>query len=320
MGIASDTSMDLKLKRSIDGKKRELDHYRPFPASVVRRLGEQFTLEWTYNSNAIEGNTLSLHETELVMSRGLTVGGKTLREHFEVLNHVDAIEHLKSFVDNKRDLSEDLVLAIHRDVMNRIDEDEAGMYRRHNVRIVGAEHIPPSAIKIRRMMAELMTWYHENRRVMWPPELATSLHYQLVHIHPFMDGNGRTARLLMNFVLIMHGYPPAVILNVDRKKYYRVLKEADRGTMEPFVDFVGRAVNRSLVIYLNAIKPSTETPDERGGYMTLREAADFCSYSQEYLSFLARTGKLEAVKIRRNWMTSREALNEYIETHGQDQK
>lgn len=319
MGV-SDISMDPKLKRSIDGKKRELDRYRPFPASVVRRLDEQFTLEWTYNSNAIEGNTLSLQETDLVMNRGLTVGGKSLREHFEVINHVDAIEHLKSIVEKKRDLSEDLVLGVHRDVLNRIDENEAGMYRRHNVRIVGAGHMPPSAINIRRMMEEVMTWYHENSGAMWPPELAALLHYQLVHIHPFMDGNGRTARLLMNFVLMRHGYPPAVILNVDRKKYYRVLKEADRGTMEPFVDFVGRAVNRSLVIYLNAIRPSTETPDERGGYMTLREAADHCSYSPEYLSLLARTGKLEAVKFGRNWMTSREALNEYIENHGQDQK
>jgi excisionase family DNA binding protein len=250
---------------------------------------------------------------------GLTIGGKSLREHFEVINHVDAIQHLKSVAEKKQDLSESVILRIHRDVLSRIDEKEAGMYRRHNVRIMGADHIPPAATRIRRFMKELMTWYHEKSEAMWPPELAALLHYQLVHIHPFMDGNGRTARLLMNFVLMRHGYPPAVILNVDRKKYYRVLMEADRETMEPFVDFVGRAVNRSLIIYLNAIMPSTETPDERGGYMTLREAADLCSYSQEYLSFLARTGRLEAVKFGRTWMTSREALNEYVESHGQDQ-
>ncbi len=320
MEVQSDTIMDRKLKRSIEGKKRELDRYRPFPPAVVRRLSEQFALEWTYNSNAIEGNTLSLRETELVMNRGLAIGGKSLREHFEVINHVGAIERLRLFVDQKTDLSGDFVREIHRDILKNIDESQAGLYRRHNVRIMGAVHIPPSAMKVRGLMDELVAWYHETNRTTWPPEVAALIHHRLVHIHPFMDGNGRTARLIMNFVLMKHGYPPAVILAVDRKKYYRVLQAADQGNTNAFVDFVGRSVNRSLIIYLNAMKPSTENLGGNGGYITLAEAAERSPYSQEYLSLLARTGKLEAVKFSRNWVTSLEALEEYVENHGRTRR
>jgi Fic family protein len=298
------------LLRSIEGKKRELDSFRPFSTEIVRKLEEQFIVEWTYNSNAIEGNTLTLKETELVINRGLTIGKKSLKDHFEAINHKEGIQFLYNFVKKKKELDEDTILALHKKILKNIDDTQAGHYRTSNVMITGAIHIPPSAVKIKRLMNEFFEWYYENKKKLSTAELAAWVHYKIVHIHPFIDGNGRTARLLMNLILLQNGYPPAVILHVDRQKYYRALKEADREKYGNFINFIGRSIERSLLIYLNALKSKGDKKD-RYGYISLREASKFCDYGIEYLSFLARTGKLQAVKIRRNWMTTREAIMEY---------
>ena len=296
----------------IEEKKRELDSLRPFSPEIVRKLEEQFIVEWTYNSNAIEGNTLTLQETELVISRGLTIGNKSLIEHFEALNHKEGIQYLYNFVKKKKDLNEETLFAVHKIILKNIDDLEGGHYRRSNVMITGSIHIPPSAIKIQRLMDDFFEWYYENKKKLSVACLAAWVHYKIVYIHPFIDGNGRTARLLMNLILIKHGYPPAVILNVDRKKYYRLLKEADKENFFGFFDFIGRSIERSLLIYLNALKSKNDKEDKYG-YISLQEAAKLCDYSIEYLSFLARTGKIKAIKIRRNWMTTREALSDYID-------
>jgi Fic family protein len=300
------------LLHSIEGKKRELDALRPFSTELVRKLEEQFTVECTYNTNAIEGNTLTLRETELVINRGLTIGKKSLKEHFEAINHKDGINYLYDFVQKKKELDENAIFALHKIILKNIDNIDGGHYRTSNVMITGAIHIPPSAIKIQRLMNEFFEWYYTYKTELSIAELAAWVHYKLVHIHPFIDGNGRTARLLMNLVLIQNGYPPAVILNVDRKKYYRVLKDADREKYNDFFDFIGRSIERSLLIYLNAMKSKNDIEDKYG-YISLQEATKLCDYGIEYLSFLARTGKLQAVKIRRNWMTTREAVLEYLE-------
>lgn len=304
--------MDQKLLKSIEGKKKELDKFRPFPASLVKKLDDEFSLEWTYNSNALEGNTLSLQETELVINRGITIGGKSLGEHFEAINHKDAIDYLYSFCRKKADVSEEFILKLHSMILKNIDKDYAGKYRQHNVRIVGSYHMPPDAQKIPRLMHEFIDWYYQNKRKISIPELSSQVHYKLVQIHPFIDGNGRTARLLMNLVLVRNGYPPAIIMNLDRKKYYRVLKEADMENTEPFNDFIGKSIERSLVLFLNTMTPAAQWKKEKQGYISLQEATRYCDYSQEYLSFLARTGKLPAIKFGRNWMTTQEAINEYV--------
>jgi Fic family protein len=304
--------IDSGLLKSIEGKKRELDAFRPFSPELVRKLREQFTVEWTYNSNAIEGNTFTLQETDLVINRGLTIGNKTLKEHFEAINHKEGIGYLYDFIKKRKVLDESVVLAIHKIILNNINKTDAGRYRKENVMILGAIHLPPSAVKIPRLMAEFMEWYYEYKTKLSTVELAAWVHYKIAHIHPFIDGNGRTARLLMNLILLQHGYPPAVILHIDRKKYYRVLKEADREKYTGYFNFIGRATERSLLIYLNALKSKNDTED-RYGYISLREAAKLCNYGMEYLSYLARTGRLSAIKIRRNWMTTREALMDYVE-------
>ena len=298
------------LLKSIEGKKRELDSFRPFSAEIVRKLEEQFIVEWTYNSNAIEGNTLTLRETELVINRGLTIGKKSLKEHFEAINHKDGIQYLYDFIKKKKELDEGTILALHKKILKNIDDTEAGHYRTSNVMITGAIHIPPSAVKINKLINEFFEWYYVNKKKLSVAELAAWVHYRIVHIHPFIDGNGRTARLLMNLILIQNGYPPAVILNVDRQKYYRALKEADKEKYGGFLNFIGRSIERSLLIYLNALKSKNDKKDKYG-YISLQEASKLCDYGIEYLSFLARTGKLQAVKVRRNWMTTREAILEY---------
>lgn len=304
-------SMDPKLLTSIEGKKRALDRLRPFPESIVKKLNEQFTIEWTFNSNAIEGNTLSLQETELVLNRGLTIGNKSLKEHFEVINHKKGIEYLNAFVSKKQELNETFIKELHKIILQNIDDQQAGVYRLTNVRILGAVHIPPNPVKIPSLIMEFLGRYNENKHTMPIPELAAWVHYQFVCIHPFIDGNGRTSRLLMNLVLIQNGFPPAVILNVDRKKYYRVLKQADLDKPNEFLNFIGRSIERSLIIYLNSLQPVTNEESHQG-YISLKEAANYCEYSIEYLSLLARKGLLPAVKFKRNWMTTREAIENYV--------
>ncbi|RPI74990.1 MAG: Fic family protein [Desulfobacteraceae bacterium] len=307
--------MDSKILASIEGKKRTLDQFRPLPPALIEKLRDEFALEWTFNTNALEGNTLSLQETDLVINRGVTIGGKSLKEHFEAINHIGAVKYLYRFSAKKEAFSEEFILRLHKFILTNIDDASAGSYRHHNVRILGSYHLPPNAQKIGKLMREFVDWYYLNDKSLSVAELSAQVHYRLVHIHPFLDGNGRTARLLMNLVLIQNGYPPAVIMNLDRKKYYRVLKEADLGKAEPFENFIGKSIERSLVIYLNTIVPPQNRKKEKQGYISLQEATKYCEYSQEYLSLLARTGKLAAVKFGRNWMTTPEAVREYLGEH-----
>jgi Fic family protein len=303
--------MDKKLLSSIEGKKCELEKNRPLNPSIARKLQEQLALEWTYNSNAIEGNTLSLHETEVVLQQGITIGGKSVTEHLEAINHKDGIEFIRKIINRKEELSETVIRDCHRIILKGIDDLEAGAYRRTNVRIVGARLVPPQAIKVKEQMNNLLTWYYENKHTLPPAILAAKFHYAFVRVHPFIDGNGRVARLLMNLILMANGYPPAIILKVDRKKYYLVLNEANAGNEEPFDNFIGRAIERTLIIYLNSIRPNT---NEKQGFISLKEASTYCDYSQEYLSLLARKGRLSAIKLNKEWVTTREALEEYIES------
>jgi len=303
--------MKEKLLQSIKGKKRKLDRSRPLSPSVVRKLDEEFTIAWTYNSNAIEGNTLSLQETEIVINRGITIGGKTVNEHFEAINHKNGIDYIKSVINRKEKITEKTIKKLHELILHSIDDTEAGNYRRQNVRILGANHIPPQSVKIPRLMNEFIEWLYQNEYANSIPQLTADIHYKLVMIHPFIDGNGRVARLLMNLILMKHGYPPAIILKVDRKRYYRVLNEANSGKKEPYDDFIGRSIERSLIIYLNSIEPDQ---NEKRMFISLKEAAQYCDYSQEYLSLLARKGEIAAIKINKNWMTTREAIEEYIQS------
>lgn len=303
--------LEERLESRILAKKKQLDALRPLPAAAVRRLDEELTVEWIYNSNAIEGSTLTLQETRLILEQGITIGGKSLREHFEVVNHQQAIHFVESLVQEDVRLSPFHVRQIHGLVLSRIDDDNAGQYRNIPVRIAGSSHEPPPAWEIPALIDDWATWLAAEMDQLDTVSLAAMAHHKLVEIHPFIDGNGRTARLIMNVILMRAGYPPAIIATINRQQYYRVLSQADRNDPVPLVNFVGRAVEQSLTLYVQACTPQLEPPQPEDEWIPLREAAELVPYSQEYLSLLARTGKLEAIKKGRVWHTSRQALQTY---------
>jgi len=237
----------------LSAKKARLDAARPLAPSVVNRLREQLDVEWTYHSNAIEGSSLTLRETQLVLQHGLTVGGKSLREHLEAINHQHAIRFVEALVGKDEPTTEYVVRSIHALVLRTIDDEEAGRYRRVQVYITGSEYVPPEPVAVPGLMADLSAWLSSGEVVaLHPVERAVLAHFRLVHVHPFTDGNGRTARLLMNLLLMREGYPPAIIRVGDRPAYYDALDAAHGEDLEPFVRLVAEAAERSLDIWLAA--------------------------------------------------------------------
>ena len=275
-------------------------------------MREQFGIEMTYNSNAIEGNSLTLKETFLVINEGLTIKGKSLNDHLEAKSHTEALEYLYELVDkdSRSTISERLIKELNLIVMRDIDKKWAGRYRNSNVIIGGADHAPPDALDVPSLMQELINWARQNRKALHPVELAAILHHRLVNIHPFLDGNGRTARLAMNIILMQAGFPLAVILKNDRKKYYRMLAEADKGSYPPFVRLIAQAVLRSLNIYLKVLTPARRG---RERFIPLSDLAKDSKFTGKYLNLLARSGKLDAYKEGRNWLSSKEALKRYLD-------
>ena len=309
--------IDVRLSARLRQKKTRLDALRPLPSAAVRRLEEQLAIEWTYNSNAIEGSTLTLRETQLILEQGVTIGGKSLREHFEVINHRDAIALVESLAEKREPITTGVVCQLHALVLARIDDENAGQYRQLPVRIAGAAHEPPPAWDVLARMSDWADWLAAQEPAgAEPVELAAVAHHRLVSIHPFLDGNGRTARLIMNLVLLRAGYPPAIIARANRAQYYRALAAADRGDDAPLVNLVGRAAERTLTLYLEAVTPQIAPSPDDETWLLLRQAAEGTPYSQEYLSLLARTGRLEAVKRGRNWTTTRAAIARYRESLG----
>jgi len=303
--------LDKSVYQRIIEKKKRLDDLRPLPKSLVGRLRDQIIIEWTYNSNAIEGTSLSLKETRLIIEHGLTIKGKSLKEHFEAKNHKDAILFVEELVKEKKFIINQLLIRqIHQLVIKEIDDEWAGKYREVGVEVTGAKFIPPDPVVIPVKMRQFEKWLQDRGNKKNLMDYAALAHYMLVDIHPFIDGNGRTARLLMNLILMNKGFPPTVILKNDRMKYYETLDAVQKGESKPFVNFIGRNIERSLTWYLEAVTPSKKKKKE-DKWQLLRELAKKTPYSQEYLSLLARRGKIEAVKRERNWYSNLKAIERY---------
>jgi Fic family protein len=262
-------------------------------------------IEYIYNSNAIEGNTLTLRETQLVLEEGMTVGQRPLREIQEVKNHPEAIEYIQT-IASKNKLTESDVFTIHQIIMRDIIDD-AGRYRSGDVRIFASDHRPPPAYEVPFLIGKMLDRFNQNPDELLPIELAACLHHDFVHIHPFTDGNGRVARLLMNVVLLRFGYPMTTIRRVDRKSYYDCLQRADKGNLVPFVNFIASAVEQTLDLYLRGIGPADDQ------LIPISEASKGTPYSSEYLSLLVRTRKIPGIKTGRNWMVSKKMVQQYIE-------
>ena len=243
-------------------KKNQLDKFRPLAKELVHNLEEWFRVELTYTSNAIEGNTLTRRETAIVIEKGLTIGGKSLKEHLEATNHAFALDFIHSLVkNNPSELSNKDTLKIHEIILKSIDDENAGRYRNVSVRISGSGVILPNPRKVHDLMEEFHSWLTAKHNL-HPVEFAGIAHYKLVTIHPFIDGNGRAARLLMNLLLLMNGYPPAIIRKKDRLAYIGSLEKAQLGgSREEYDKIIADSVNRSLDIYLNALQNKPEKDD-----------------------------------------------------------
>lgn len=240
--------------RVVQEKKTLLNKKRPLPTYTLKSLREKLLVEWTYNSNAIEGNTLTMNETKVVLE-GITVGGKTMREHLEVINHRDAIAYVEEIVHKEEALSEWQIKNLHRLILKGIDDQYAGIYRDQQVFISGASHVPPAPYLIQEEMEKMMQWYETEGQNLHPVERGAMLHAIFVGIHPFIDGNGRTARLLLNLELMKDGFPPVVIKVVNRLAYYDALDKAHtQKDYQDFIKLVAKEVEDSLDLYLSVVK------------------------------------------------------------------
>lgn len=221
---------------------------RPLNQLQLQKMEEYFNLNYTYESNRIEGNTLTLQETYLVVNDGITVGGKSVREHLEAINHAEAISYLGEIVQNKTVFSERVLKEIHYLILKGIDRENAGVYRAIGVRISGSSHLPPEPYMLNPLMEEVFAYYKENKGVLHPVILAAEMHEQIVRIHPFIDGNGRTCRLIMNLILMQHGYPIANIKGEleNRLRYYNALETAPEDNKNAFYNLIAETVIHAL--------------------------------------------------------------------------
>jgi len=289
--------------RRVQSNLKELRSRRPLPKDVLQRLRLQLRLSHTYNSNAIEGNTLTLKETRLILEQGITIGGKSVREHLEATNNAEAFDWIWERARAGLRFDHVLLKKIH-GMVTKGTLESPGQYRQQQVWIGGAAHVPPPPSEVVPLLDGL---FAELPGIREPVLRSIWLHHRLASIHPFLDGNGRTARLAANLVLMGAGCAPVVLRVEDRARYYRFLDEADKGRHGPLSAFLLRAVDEALTVFLSAVEP------ERA-LVPLGKLARGGPYSQEYLSLRARQGVLEAVKVGRTWYSSRHALARYLES------
>jgi Fic family protein len=237
--------------KRMDELKSRLDQKRPFPQHVIKNLHDHLVVEWTYHSNSIEGNTLTLSETKVVLEDGMTIGGKSIKEHLEALNHKEAIFLLEDIVKRNEPFSERVIKDLHAIILRGIDNENAGVYRKTNVLISGAEHIPPDYLMVEEQMENLISWYGAEAQQFHPVKRAAMLHSLFVKIHPFIDGNGRTARLLMNLELLKTGFVPIVIKKEQRLPYYQALDRSHvDGDFDDFIQILSELEQERLEFYL----------------------------------------------------------------------
>lgn len=253
--LMSATTLERMLEK-LTAKKVALDAYRPLPRALVSNLEDWFRVELTYASNAIEGNTLSRSETALVVEKGLTVRGKSLREHLEAVNHAEALDYLVSLArEGDRPIIKHDILALHSLILRRIDDENAGRFRSIQVRIAGAEVVLPGPLQVPTMMDDFISRLNAPHGE-HTATFAADAHLKFVGIHPFVDGNGRLGRLLMNLVLMRGGYPPALIRKEDREEYIGAIETVQlSGADDRYYRVIYEAVERSLDIYLGALAP-----------------------------------------------------------------
>ena len=269
------STMDLRAIQQVDKLKGWLDSFRPFSPIVVAELKKLYDVRLTYNSNAIEGNTLTQRETALVLESGITIGGKTLREHLEVVGHKDAIDYIETLAQPETEVEEWEIKQIHSLILRAIAPEEAGRYRQLDVKAAGTEYVYPPHYLLNDLMQEFTAWLKAASKTLHPLEYAAEAHLRFVSIHPFRDGNGRTGRLLMNLLLLQAGYPIVVISNQVRKAYIDAIVNAQQeGESGQLLNLIVDSAQSSLIETLQILATAS---DSRGRGLT---------FYQEMLAFL----------------------------------
>lgn len=277
--LSKNSPMDIPQKLAqIEKLKSWLDSFRPLSADVVRELKKQYDVKYTFHSNAIEGSTLSQSETEFILEKGLTVGGKTLAEHLEAVGHKEAIDYVESLAQKNTPIRQQEIKDIHHLILKGADIMEAGRYRMLDVRAAGTGHTYPAFYLVNELMEQFFLWLEsEEAKSLHPVALAAEVHFRFVAIHPFSDGNGRTARLLMNLVLLRNGYPIAVVSNANRSQYIDSLVYAQehKNDTSKLLDIILDATEETFEDYLRVVSTAASSKGK---------GSDFYSDVEKFLS------------------------------------
>lgn len=271
--------------------KKELDDLRPLDSEAEARIMQKFRLDWNYHSNNLEGNSLTYGETKALILFGITAQGKPLKDHFEITGHNEAINWILEIVKGETVLTESFIRQLHTLLLKEESYKEAktpdgkptrrkievGKYKsqpNHVITVTGETFYFATPEETPAKMHELVEWFKKEKEKpdVNPIILAALFHYRFIRIHPFDDGNGRTARILMNFILMQFGYPPVIIKTEDKENYYAVLRLADADELEPFIEYIAENLNRSLEIMIRGAKgESIEEPEDLDKELALLE-------------------------------------------------
>lgn len=236
-----------------DQLREEISRHRPLKGQALKQLRDYFRISLTWASNALEGNSLTETETKVVIEDGLTIGGKPLKDHYEAIGHAEAFDYLHKLA-RRTAISERDILKLHKLFYYRVDATHAGHYRKQNVIVTGTDFAFPAPSELKGLMSAFASEIPRLREEKHPIEFAALLHTRLVTIHPFVDGNGRTARLLMNLALLQAGYPVTIIPPVLRSEYLTTVRESNSGNVAPFVDLLSNMVWESQRDYLRLLR------------------------------------------------------------------
>ena len=301
----SDIRLPARLERRIVEKRKRLDEQRPLTPSVVRAVRDDLRVLLTYHSNALEGNTLDESETQMVIEHGITISGHTVKEHLEAINHAEAITLLDALAERGAVIMHTDILQLHALITEKL-LPSAGKYRDGPVSIRGSRHIPPPWQRIPELMEIWLAW-SDGDGLAYPPIVRAALaHEAFLNIHPFYDGNGRVARLLLNLQLMRDGYPTVLVQRSARETYIRALEAAHLGDYQGLVAVVGQAVDAGLSLWLDACE---RAPDDYK--LPAREVADATGMDAAYLAWLLRNQRVDGTKVGGRWFTSEAAVRRY---------
>lgn len=233
--------------------KAKIDTHRPLSQDAIKQIQDYYKIGLTYSSNALEGNTLDLVETKVVLEDGLTISGKPMKDHLEAMGHAEAFNELLNLAKSDS-ITESDIKSLHKLFYKKIDSDNAGSYRTKSIIVTGSDVDFPKPAEIESKMQEFIKQIPQMKKDMRPIEFAAMLHAIFVNIHPFIDGNGRVARLLMNLALLQAGYNITIIPPVVRADYIRALQESNHNNYEPFINFISEMVLESQKEYLRIIE------------------------------------------------------------------